>query len=121
MKRREFIATVGSVAAWPFSALAQDRNVPRIGFLYAGPRSAASPRIGALLEGLRAVGYQGSDVELVSQIADGHTERLPQLAAELVRQKVDVVVAVSSAATRIVREMSATVPIVAHDLETDPI
>jgi putative ABC transport system substrate-binding protein len=123
MKRREFIGLVGGAAiAWPIRGRAQQPGkVRKIGFLYPGPVAASRPRIAAILGGLRTVGYREPEqVELVSRIADGNPARLSPMAAELIEQKVDVIVAVSTAAARIVQAATATIPIVAHDLETDP-
>jgi putative ABC transport system substrate-binding protein len=64
MKRREFIALVGSAASWPLAAQAQQApHVPRLGFLALGPASAFTSRVGALREGLRNLGYvEGKNV-----------------------------------------------------------
>ena len=124
MRRREFITLLGgAAAAWPLAARAQQpARTARIGFLYPGPLAVAPPRIEIVLSGLRSAGYrQGEQVELVPRVADSDPARLPRLAAELIEEKVDVVVAVSTAAVRAVQAASTTIPIVAHDLETDPV
>ena len=121
--RREFITLLGgAAAAWPLAARAQrSERTARIGFLYPGPLAVAPPRIEIVLSGLRSAGRQGEQVELVPRVADSDPARLPRLAAELIEEKVDVVVAVSTAAVRAVQAASTTIPIVAHDLETDPV
>ena len=86
-----------------------------------GPLAVAPPRIEIVLSGLRSAGRQGEQVELVPRVADSDPARLPRLAAELIEEKVDVVVAVSTAAVRAIQAASTTIPIVAHDLETDPV
>ena len=123
MRRREFITLLGGAAAgWPLAAQAQrSERTARIGFLYPGPLAVAPPRIEIVLSGLRSAGRQGEQVELVPRVADSDPARLPRLAAELIEEKVDVVVAVSTAAVRAVQAASTTIPIVAHDLETDPV
>ena len=123
MRRREFFGIVGAAATWPLLAQAQrSERTARIGFLYPGPLAVAPPRIEIVLSGLRSAGYrQGEQVELVPRVADSDPARLPRLAAELIEEKVDVVVAVSTAAVRAVQAASTTIPIVAHDLETDPV
>jgi len=123
MRRREFITLLGgAVAGWPLAAQAQrSERTARIGFLYPGPLAVAPPRIEIVLSGLRSAGRQGEQVELVPRVADSDPARLPRLAAELIEEKVDVVVAVSTAAVRAVQAASTTIPIVAHDLETDPV
>src|SRR3954447_21387007 len=122
MRRRDFITMLGgAVAGWPLAAQAQrSERTARIGFLYPGPLAVAPPRIEIVLSGLRSAGRQGEQVELVPRVADSDPARLPRLAAELIEEKVDVV-AVSTAAVRAVQAASTTIPIVAHDLETDPV
>ena len=123
VRRREFITLLGgAAAAWPLVAQAQrSERTARIGFLYPGPLAVAPPRIEIVLSGLRSAGRQGEQVELVPRVADSDPARLPRLAAELIEEKVDVVVAVSTAAVRAVQAASTTIAIVAHDLETDPV
>jgi putative ABC transport system substrate-binding protein len=127
MRRREFIAGIaGAAAARPLGARAQQPGkVPKIGFLYPGPVAASHARIDAILAGLREVGYRESrQVELVSRIADGDSAKLSTLAAELIHQEVDVIIAVSTAAIRMAQAATATttpIPIIGHDLETDPV
>jgi putative tryptophan/tyrosine transport system substrate-binding protein len=127
MRRREVIAGLAcAAAAWPLGARAQQPGkVPKIGFLYPGPVAASHARIDAILAGLREVGYRESrQVELVSRIADGDSAKLSTLAAELIHQEVDVIIAVSTAAIRMAQAATATttpIPIIGHDLETDPV
>ena len=123
MRRRHFITLIGgAAAAWPLAARAQQSKIPKVGFLYPGPSSAAAPRIGAFLEGLRAAGYSMPDqLELISRVADGDLTRLSPMAHELVDRNVDVLAAVAAAAANIARAATTTIPIVAMDLETDPV
>jgi len=73
MRRRAFITLLGSAAAWPLLARAQQAGNPRlIGFLYPGPIAAGPPRVNAFLTGLRSGGVREPDeVEIVARIADG--------------------------------------------------
>jgi putative tryptophan/tyrosine transport system substrate-binding protein len=123
MRRRHFITLIGgAAAAWPLAARAQQPKIPKVGFLYPGPSSAAAPRIGAFLEGLRAAGYSMPDqLELISRVADGDLTRLSPMAHELVDRNVDVLAAVAAAGANIARAATTTIPIVAMDLETDPV
>jgi len=123
MRRRHFITLIGgAAAAWPLAARAQQSKIPKVGFLYPGPSSAAAPRIGAFLEGLRAAGYSMPDrLELISRVADGDLTQLSPMAHELVDRNVDVLAAVAAAAANIARAATTTIPIVAMDLETDPV
>ena len=101
-----------------FSAEAQQpKKVPRIGFLGATSPSAVSARIEAFRQGLRELGYvEGKNIVIEYRYAEGKLDRLPALAAELVRLKVDVIVTAAPTATRAAKEATATIPIVmAHD------
>ena len=97
-------------------------QLPRIGFLTAAacPDDPAYPT--TFLEGLRGLGYvPGRTVVLECRVADGTATSYRQLAAELVRSNVDVIFAESSSAVRAARAATTTIPIVALDLETDPV
>lgn len=123
MKRREFVTFLGGIAvAWPFAAAAQQSKIPKVGFLYPGPSAAATARIDAFLGGLRTAGYRVPEqAEFISRIADGDQTRLAPMAIELVDRNVDVIVALSTGAANAVRAATTTTPIVALDLETDPV
>jgi putative tryptophan/tyrosine transport system substrate-binding protein len=94
MKRREFIALLGgAAAAWPLAARAQQSKMARIGALYIGIADAESFKTN-LREGLRELGYiEGKNIAFEFRSAEEKLDRLPQLAAELVRLNVDVIVA----------------------------
>jgi putative ABC transport system substrate-binding protein len=121
MKRREFITLLGGAAvAWPLAARAQQADrLPRIGVVYPGPHAGAPPRVQAVLDGLRAGGY--SQVEIVLQVADGDPSRITPLVTEVVASKVDVLFAIGPAVVRAARSATKTLPIVANDLESDPV
>src|SRR6516162_8089696 len=92
MQRRDFIKVLGGAAAWPLAAQAQQIRVARIGALYIGLADAESFKK-ELREGLREVGYvEGQNIAFEFRSAEGQLDRLPGLAAELVRLKVDVIV-----------------------------
>ena len=112
MKRREFMMLAGgTAAAWPLATRAQTpRKMARIGYLGAGFRT--SP-LEAFLQGLRELGYvEGQTYTLVERYADGRQERLPELAVELVRLEVDVLVAPTSGAAKAAMDATRTIPIV---------
>ena len=92
MRRREFIALVGSVAAaWPLEARAQQPTMPVIGFLSANRADVFPQFTAAFLEGLSAAGFvDGKNATIDYRWADGHLERVPALALDLVRRRVDV-------------------------------
>ena len=94
MRRRAFITLVGGAAAtWPIAARGQQSKVARIGALYIGTADAESFK-NELREGLRELGYvEGQNIAFEFRSAEGKLDRLPELAAELVRLKVDVIVA----------------------------
>ena len=120
MRRREFLGVLGGAAAvWPLAARAQQGRVPKIGFLYPGNATASVSRIAAFREGLRSAGFPDDQVELVARSADGDPKRVASMAAELINLKVDVLIPTSPIAVQAVRD--STIPIVAFDLETDPV
>jgi len=123
MKRREFITLLGgAVAAWPLAVRAQQPagRVYRIGWLSTGSRGQQLHLIKAFEEGLRNLGYRvGENVVIEYRFADGEMERLPALAAELVRLGVDVIVA-GNISTGAAMKATATIPIVMTN-SVDPI
>jgi putative ABC transport system substrate-binding protein len=112
MRRRNFIALLGSAAAWPLTARAQQRErMRRIGFL----RAAAPPErdLGAFLRGLASRGWvQGRDFVLVTQWGDGNVARLPELAVALVNAGVDIILAEGVVTTRAAQAVTTDIPIV---------
>ena len=91
----------------------QPTKVPRIGYLAGASLSANAARIEAFRQGLRELGYvEGKNIVIEWRYAEGKLDRLPALAAELVRLKVDVIVTAGPTATRAAKEATATIPIV---------
>lgn len=127
MHRRTFIGCVaGCLLAVPFGALAQQRQgkVWRIGFFYFGSRQGAldTGRYGAFVQGMRELGYvEGKNITIESRFGDGTIDRLPDLAAELVRLKVDVIVATGTAVYYALRHTTTTIPIVVTVTAADPV
>ena len=113
-----------SLLVAPLAATAQPvAHVHQIGFLHSGSLTPERlPYLDALQQGLRDRGFvEGQNLTIVYRWAEWRDERLPDLAAELVRLRVDVLVAVTPAAVHAARHATTTLPIVAHDLETDPV
>jgi len=119
--RREFIALVGGVAAWPLAARAQQpAKVARIGYLDLGPASARESRVEVLRAGLRDLGWvEGKNTLIEFRWAD-NVSQLPALAAELVRMNVDVIFAPSSTMVEPASKATKTIPIVFSN-HADPI
>ena len=123
MRRRGFITfVVGVVIGFPFFAFGQQPTVPKVGFVYPGPKGAVPPRIEAIISGLRVGGYSSpSQVELVIRMADGDPAQIRPLTEEIIAKNVDVFVANGPAVLDAARRATQTTPIVALDLETDPV
>jgi putative ABC transport system substrate-binding protein len=123
IRRREFITLLGgAIGAWPLAARAQQGGkVWRIGLLSGTSPEGASPNYDAFLQGMRELGYaEGRDFILEARFAGGRYERFPELAAELVRLKVDVLVTGTAAAIRTLQHATTTIPIVLA-YSTDPV
>jgi putative tryptophan/tyrosine transport system substrate-binding protein len=117
MQRREFMTLLGNAAAvgLPFTAHAQQSSAMRhrVGFLLGASGESVASLFHALQEGLRDLGYvEGSNVVFVQRYGDGRMERLPDLAGELVRLDVDVIVTGTNLHVAAVRNATSTIPIV---------
>ena len=114
MRRRELILLGVVAAAWPGALRAQQKAMPVIGMLGTGSPKGWAPFGPAFLEGLRETGYvEGQNVVIDHSWAQGHYERLPALAAELVSRKVDVIVSTGGAPTALaLNGATSTIPIV---------
>jgi putative tryptophan/tyrosine transport system substrate-binding protein len=115
MQRRDFIKVVaGSAIAWPLAAHAQQAaKLPSVGFLTAGSAGASTPFLAALLEGLRQLDWiEGKTVVMAYRYAENRNDRLPELATELVRLNVDVIVAAGTLAPLAAKHATTTIPIV---------
>jgi putative ABC transport system substrate-binding protein len=123
MRRREFIMLLGATAAWPIAAQAQQApEVPRIGFVYAGSKAAAAVRIEAILSGLRVSGYAPpAQVEIVARTAEGDPAQIAPLVAEVIAKNVNVFIVNGPVVLHAAHLATRTIPIIALDLETDPV
>ena len=108
MRRREFIGLLGGAAVWPLAAQAQ-QNMHRVGVLLVDSVDVTGP----YREALRDLGYiEGKNIQFEVRSAQGQVGRLPELAAELVRSKVDVIVASLTPAATAARHATSDIPIV---------
>jgi len=124
MKRRAFMTLLGGAAvSWPLAVRAQQTpEVPRIGFVYAGSKAAAALRIEAILSGLRVSGYAApAQVEIVARTAEGDPAQIAPLVAEVIAKNVNVFIVNGPAVLHAAHLATRTIPIVALDLETDPV
>jgi putative ABC transport system substrate-binding protein len=99
IRRRDFIAGLGSAAAWPVVVRAQQAAIPVIGFEYIGSADAGADRVCAFRKGLGETGYvEGENVKVEYHWLEGQYDRLPALMADLVRRRVAVIVTPDSLA-----------------------
>src|SRR6516165_4030657 len=112
--RRELLAAIGGAAAWPLAARAQQAGkLPAIGFLGPNTRSAASEWVVALVQRLRELGWmEGRTITIEYRWAEGREERFPEIAAELVRLKVELIVTSGTPAVMASKKATSLIPIV---------
>ncbi len=122
MQRREFITLLGGAgAAWPLAARAQQSGkLPTVGYLGPGIREPDTQRVGALLQRLRELGWiEGRNILIEQRWADNHFERFSEIANDLVRLKVDVIVTLGSVVPAIKQE-TAAIPVI-FAVDADPV
>ncbi|HLG84154.1 MAG TPA: ABC transporter substrate-binding protein [Bradyrhizobium sp.] len=126
MKRRDFMAALGGAALLPLAAQAQQSALPVVGFLHAGSPEENAKRLAAFRKGLADGGFvEGRDIAIDYRWAAGRNERLPELAAELVKRQVALIVtpgstAAAVAAKKATADAASTIPIV-FSSGTDPV
>ena len=125
MRRRDFITLVGgAVAAWPLAARAQQPAGPVVGYLSSGSSASDANKVGAAAfrEALRHAGFvDGRNVAIEYRWADTHYDRLPGLAADLVRRRVDAIVAVGAAPNVLAAQAATTSIPILFAIGGDPV
>jgi putative tryptophan/tyrosine transport system substrate-binding protein len=123
MNRRELIGAAGAAMLWPHSAVAQRGGKLReIGFVYAGDTAMLESRLSAFLQGLNSKGFaEGRNVTLVKRSAESQPERYEAVTTELLRRPLTLLVCVGPSVVRIAAAATKAIPIVALDLESDPV
>ena len=113
MRRRQFIAGLGSAVAWPVAARAQQSGMPVVGYLSAQSADDSKNFTVAVLQSLKESGYvQGQNVAIEYRWAENQPDRIPALAADLVNRRVAVIVANSNEAALPAKAATTTIPIV---------
>jgi putative ABC transport system substrate-binding protein len=122
MKRRKLISLVGAAASWPYAARSQPNvEAPKLGFVYPGPKEVVGTRVDAVVGGMRDSGYPVPQLELVVRAAEGDASRLAPMVAEVMQKRVTAILAVGRPVVEAARAATKDIPIVAIDLESDPI
>src|SRR5215471_13502861 len=114
IRRRAFITLLGgAAAAWPLVARAQQGAMPAIGFLASQLPDAITDRLRGFREGLKDTGYvEGENLAIVYRLAENQLERLPELAADLVRRRVAVIAAAGAPSTFAAQVATKQIPVV---------
>ena len=121
MRRRDFIILLAGASGWPSAVRAQHKAMPVIGYLDSTSPDPEAPFLAAFHHGLSETGYvEGKNVAIEYRLAEGHYDRLPAMAADLVSRQVDVIATDALPGARAAKNATTTIPIV-FEVGIDPV
>jgi putative tryptophan/tyrosine transport system substrate-binding protein len=122
VRRRDFITLVTGAIAWPLEARAQQPAMPVVGYLHVATAEAQAQNVAAFRRGLADAGYvEGKNVTIEYRFTNFRPELMPEAAGDFIRRNVSVIFAAEPAGVAVLRNATTSVPVVALDLESDPV